>query len=193
VAHKKVVAGSCLEDPDAVFRCYPLCASAADTSCPDGTTCLRFSNGTYGYCELYNVCQACPASGACPSGTECALRVCDGLAGCFPDVDRVCNLIGNRVSPDVCNFGTCKEDSDCGVQSDCLTFDKVDYRCLQTCTESSDCVTNKTQWGTSLATCIKWDTGAYCLPKCTGAADTSCPAGSTCSGTTGSGGFYCAY
>lgn len=191
VAHKKVVAGSCLEDPDSVFRCYPSCASAADTSCPDGTTCLRFSNGAYGYCELYNVCQTCSAGGACPSGSECGRRACDGLAGCFPDVDRVCNLIGNRATPSVCNFGTCKENNDCGAESKCLSFDEVDYRCLQLCTNSNDCATNTTHWGNSQASCISWASTppvSYCLPKCSGSGDTSCPVGSTC---TASG--YCLY
>lgn len=129
-----------------LLKCVPACSPDADcvktggtAQCVchtgysgDGVTCTQNAVCGDGKCDPQETCSNCPqdcggcactactTSADCPSGSTCALRNCDGVAGCFDNASgATCDTIGGQACPPSQLYGACSTQSDCG-QAICL-------------------------------------------------------------------------
>lgn len=57
-------------------------------------------------------CASCEGQSPCSSGA-CSARKCDGLAGCYPSRDTICQTIAGSACPTNPFYSPCTQDSDC--------------------------------------------------------------------------------
>ncbi len=112
------------------YTCQTGC-NGDPTRCPDGQTCVAYTNGTYGCSAQY-----CDGNGACQGSAYGCLTIYNSAGGTEDSVCRLkCTSDSNCPSGDYCAPFA----NDAGFTSGWGSLDPVAYFCAKQCTSPASC------------------------------------------------------